>query len=87
MHESVNMPNPKCPERRDLGRVDLPTLTIPQGDATSIRLICPRCDAVITAGNEDELVANVRSHVRDDHGATHTLSRKHILAPATPSQP
>jgi predicted small metal-binding protein len=43
-------------------------------------LTCPRCDARITANDEDELVAKVQSHVRDDHGATHALSRKHILA-------
>lgn len=43
-------------------------------------LRCPRCDAVITADDEDELVARVQSHVRDDHGATHALSRERILA-------
>jgi hypothetical protein len=43
-------------------------------------LTCTRCDAVITADDEDDLVAKVQTHVRDDHGLTHALSRKHILA-------
>ena len=45
-----------------------------------IRANCPRCDTLITAANEDELVAKVQAHVRDDHGLSHALPRKHILA-------
>jgi predicted small metal-binding protein len=46
----------------------------------TLSLTCPRCDARVTADDEDELVAKVQSHVRDDHSATHLLSREHILA-------
>jgi uncharacterized C2H2 Zn-finger protein len=46
----------------------------------TITLPCPRCDVVIDAANEDELVAKVQRHVRDDHGLDHTLPAKHILA-------
>jgi len=45
-----------------------------------LSLTCPRCSEVMTADDQDELVSKVQSHVRDDHGAAHTLSRKHILA-------
>jgi hypothetical protein len=41
---------------------------------------CPRCEAPITAHDENDLVQKVQTHVRDDHGLAHTLSRKHILA-------
>jgi hypothetical protein len=41
---------------------------------------CPRCDTPITAQDEDDLVQKVQTHVRDDHGLSHTLPRKHILA-------
>jgi predicted small metal-binding protein len=43
-------------------------------------LHCPRCDFVLSAEDEDELVAKVQAHVRKDHGLEHTLPRKHILA-------
>jgi predicted small metal-binding protein len=51
---------------------------------------CPRCDYTITANDEDELVTKVEAHVRDDHGLTHEMPRKHVLAmlkhqDATPS--
>lgn len=46
----------------------------------SLTVNCPRCDAVIDAEDEDDLVAKVQAHVRDDHGLEHTLPRKHILA-------
>jgi uncharacterized C2H2 Zn-finger protein len=46
----------------------------------TISLTCPRCDAVITARDEDELVVRVQAHVRDAHDAGHCPSRKHILA-------
>jgi len=45
-------------------------------------LRCPRCDLVISAKDEDDLVAKVRSHVREDHGLEHELPRRHILARA-----
>jgi predicted small metal-binding protein len=41
---------------------------------------CPRCDVPITAHDENDLVQKVQTHVREDHGLAHTLSRKHILA-------
>jgi predicted small metal-binding protein len=41
---------------------------------------CPRCEALIEARDEDDLVAKVQQHVREDHGLEHTLPRKHILA-------
>lgn len=40
----------------------------------------PRCELVIEARDEDDLVAKVQQHVRDDHGLDHALPRKHILA-------
>jgi hypothetical protein len=49
----------------------------------SISLPCPRCDKVITAEDEDDLVAQVQDHVardHDDHGLPKVLPRKHILA-------
>ncbi len=46
----------------------------------TLNLNCPRCKAEITGDDEDDLVAKVQSHVRDEHGATHAVSRKHILA-------
>jgi predicted small metal-binding protein len=41
---------------------------------------CPRCEALIEARDEDELVTKVQQHAREDHGLDHTLPRKHILA-------
>ena len=46
----------------------------------ALSLTCPRCEAVITAGDEDDLVAKVQAHVRDDHGGVHSPSREHIRA-------
>lgn len=46
----------------------------------TLNMTCPRCDTVIAAEDEDELVAKVQTHARDDHDLTHPLSRKHILA-------
>jgi hypothetical protein len=46
----------------------------------SLTMPCPRCEAVIDAEDEDDLVAKVRAHVREDHGLDHTLPAKHILA-------
>jgi hypothetical protein len=45
-----------------------------------LTVTCPRCDAPITAQDEDDLVQKVQAHARDDHELTHTLPRKHILA-------
>jgi hypothetical protein len=41
---------------------------------------CPRCDTPITAHDEDDLVQKVQTHVREDHGLSRTLPRRHILA-------
>lgn len=41
---------------------------------------CPRCGVGLQAADEDELVALVQQHVRDDHGFERELPRKHILA-------
>lgn len=46
----------------------------------TISLPCKRCDAVITAEDEDELVAQVQAHAARDHDLAHPLSREHILA-------
>lgn len=46
----------------------------------TISLPCQTCGAVITADDEDALVAQVQIHVRDDHNGVHALSREHILA-------
>lgn len=43
-------------------------------------MTCPRCEAVITGADEDDLVAKVQVHVRDDHGFQQPLPRKHVLA-------
>jgi hypothetical protein len=45
-----------------------------------ITATCPRCALQIDASDEDELVAKVQTHVHDDHGLTHALPPKHILA-------
>ena len=41
---------------------------------------CPRCGLSLQAADEDELVAAVQHHVRDDHGFEHELPRNHVLA-------
>lgn len=46
----------------------------------TVSLTCPRCNTVITADDEDQLVAHVQAHVRDDHEASHSPSREHVLA-------
>lgn len=46
----------------------------------SMSIPCPRCELVIDADDEDDLLAKVQRHVRDDHGLDHTLPPKHILA-------
>ena len=45
-----------------------------------LQVACPRCETIIAAADEDDLVNKVQAHVRDDHGLGHTLPRKHILA-------
>ena len=47
---------------------------------TTLTAHCPRCDRVISASDEDDLVIQVRAHARDDHGMTHVLPRRHVLA-------
>jgi len=46
----------------------------------TISVPCPRCDTVITAEDEDDLVAQVQDHVARDHDMPRVLPRKHILA-------
>jgi hypothetical protein len=44
---------------------------------------CKRCNEPITGENEDDLVANVQTHVRGHgrrHGISHTVSRRQVLA-------
>jgi predicted small metal-binding protein len=43
--------------------------------------ICPPCGSVLTAETEDELVAAVQEHARNEHGAE--VERQHILDEAT----
>jgi predicted small metal-binding protein len=45
-----------------------------------ITMKCPRCETIITAEDEDDLVEKVQAHARDDHNLAHNLPRKHILA-------
>ena len=42
----------------------------------TITMSCPRCDAVIDAADEDDLVAKVQQHVREDHGLDHIAKRR-----------
>lgn len=53
---------------------------MPQEPTTTIGLPCKRCDTVITADDEDELVAEVQAHAAREHDLTHALSRERILA-------
>ena len=46
----------------------------------SITATCPRCGYVLEAADEDDLVSAVRKHVRNAHGLSHELPRKHVLA-------
>jgi hypothetical protein len=45
----------------------------------SISMTCGPCGTVITAADEDQLVARVQAHARE-HDGTPDLSREHILA-------
>lgn len=45
-----------------------------------LEMRCPRCERVISANSEEDLVAQVQDHARDDHGVQHQLTPKHILA-------
>lgn len=49
-------------------------------NATTLTANCPRCGFELHAADEDELVALVQEHVREDHGFERELPRKHILA-------
>ena len=44
------------------------------------QVTCPPCGAVLSADTDDELVAKVQQHARDDHGAE--LTAEHILGQA-----
>jgi hypothetical protein len=46
----------------------------------TISVPCPRCEKVITAEDDDDLVAQVQDHVARDHDLPRVLPRKHILA-------
>ncbi len=46
----------------------------------TVTLACRRCGLVITADDEDELVAEVQAHAARDHDLAHPLSRERILA-------
>jgi putative drug exporter of the RND superfamily len=51
-----------------------------QETAMTITFNCPLCDQVITAEDEDELVAKVKEHAHDDDHLRYALSSRHILA-------
>jgi hypothetical protein len=48
----------------------------------TISITCKRCKELITAEDEDDLMAQVQDHARDHGGArgTHLPSREHVLA-------
>jgi len=46
----------------------------------TISLTCKRCGEVITADDEDGLVAVVQTHHVRDHDGAHIPAREHILA-------
>lgn len=46
----------------------------------SISLTCKGCKTVITAQDEDELVAALQRHIVDDHNSSHSPTRDQILA-------
>jgi predicted small metal-binding protein len=48
----------------------------------AVSLTCTRCHELITADDEDELVAEVQAHARDHGGAhgEHVPTRERILA-------
>jgi hypothetical protein len=48
--------------------------------AMTVMVSCPRCEAVIDAVDEDDLVAKVQAHVRVDQDLDHAVRRKHIRA-------
>jgi len=45
----------------------------------TVTIHCQRCAAVLTGEDEDDLVAKVQAHVRDEHKLGRNLPRKHIL--------
>ncbi len=48
----------------------------------TVSVTCTRCHELITAADEDQLVAQVQAHARDHGGAhgTHVPTRERILA-------
>lgn len=46
----------------------------------TVTLTCKGCAAVITAGDEEELVAEVQAHHAREHNGGHNPSSEHILA-------
>lgn len=55
----------------------------------TVSVTCTRCHDLITAEDEDELVAQVQTHARDHGGAhgTHVPSPERILAHLHPQHP
>ncbi len=45
------------------------------------QVTCPPCGAIIHASSDDELVAELQQHTREQHGMS--LSRDQVLAMAT----
>jgi hypothetical protein len=46
----------------------------------TVRVPCLTCGGVLTADEEDDLVTQVQTRVRDKHNGAHVPSRDHILA-------
>ena len=46
----------------------------------SISLTCKGCKTVITAQDEDELVATLQRHIVNDHNSSHSPTREQVLA-------
>ena len=76
---TVRRSRPVPPRRANRTR-HLPAAAGDPEELMTITMPCPRCDAVIDAADEDDLVAKVQQHVREDHGLDHTIPAKHILA-------
>jgi predicted small metal-binding protein len=46
----------------------------------TLSLTCKGCDKVITADNEEEMVAALQAHIVRDHNGAHSPTREQILA-------
>lgn len=47
----------------------------------TLTMPCPRCEAVLTADDEDELVVKVQTHVRATPARTHAPTQAHPPPP------